>query len=85
MRVQPGVQGWMRTFPVGFEEVWLIDRRQERDQRLRDRQNEVGESRFRRRKLWLRRVCPMRRQERSVSWYRVREVDGSRDGALGFS
>ncbi len=42
----------------------------------------MGGSRFRR-KEWVRRVWPMRRRERSVSWYRVREVDGSRDSALG--
>ncbi len=44
---------------------------------------QVGESRFRRRKEWVRRVCPMRKPERSVSWYLVREVDGSGDSALG--
>ncbi len=43
----------------------------------------MGGSRFRRRKEWVRRVCTMRRRERSVSWYHVREVDGSGDSALG--
>ncbi len=31
----------------------------------------------------MRRVCPMRRRERNVFWYCVREVDGSEDGTLG--
>ncbi len=62
----------------------MIDRRQEGKQRLRDRQNGkrgrkegqgLGEG-------GVRRVCAMRRRERSVSWYRVREVDGSGDSAL---
>ncbi len=39
MRVQPGVQEGMRTFRVGFREVWLIDSRQEGEEWLRDRQN----------------------------------------------
>ncbi len=42
-----------------------------------------GRVKFRRRKEGVRRVCPMRRRKRSISWYRVREVDGTGDSVLG--
>ncbi len=43
---------------------------------------QVGGLRFRRRKEWMRHVLTMWRRERIVSWYCVREVDGSIDSAL---
>ncbi len=67
----------------------MIDRRQEGGATVKGlsdwQKGQVGGSRFRRRKEWVRRVCPIWRRKRSVSWYRVREVDrsGDRARALG--